>query len=458
MSNIHSFLYRLLLIACLVSSAFADTVTLKNGEHLEGTITNESDTEVTIQVKISAGITDERVIPKAQIAKTEKTSPEIEAYKAIAKIQLGTDSMTVTQYDPYIRALEAFMEQYPKSTQAIDVQKVLNAFTEEKKRVEAGQVKLDGTWLSKAEVQREKVQIGGQVAFSYMKSQISAGEYIPALNTFAAMEKSFPGAAVMPDAIDLAQKIVIQLETDVQQAIPNQKARVAEQKKNLVAEGPADRAVMTAAIKKEDEAGDAAVAAAASAGQWPPFLPRNEKSLTALVAKMKTEAPRLGNLPVAKMKQSVELALEAKRNLASADTEGAVEKLKEATELWPANELAQRLTKEAAQDQKTAAASAAAAAAATPIPAKATPQPRQIAPMAAADSTKSPSENAPEGTAKPVTHSTPLPASTPAASAANDDEPFFKSIAGKCVILVVLVGVLIGVNFVVKKRKAQQAG
>ena len=92
---------------------FADTVTLKNGEHLEGKITKETDKDITMAVQVSAGITDERPgVAKAEIEKIEKQRrPEVEAYQAIAAIQLAPTSFAVAQYDPYIRALEEFRRQ-----------------------------------------------------------------------------------------------------------------------------------------------------------------------------------------------------------------------------------------------------------------------------------------------------------------------------------------------------------
>jgi len=54
MSKIHPSITRVLTLAIFVTSAFADTVTLKNGEHLEGKITKESEKDVTIEVRVSA--------------------------------------------------------------------------------------------------------------------------------------------------------------------------------------------------------------------------------------------------------------------------------------------------------------------------------------------------------------------------------------------------------------------
>ena len=54
----------------------ADTVTLKSGEKLDGKILNETDTEVTISVQVSATIKDERVVKREDIATVEKVQPD----------------------------------------------------------------------------------------------------------------------------------------------------------------------------------------------------------------------------------------------------------------------------------------------------------------------------------------------------------------------------------------------
>ncbi|MEP6672973.1 MAG: PTPDL family protein, partial [Chthoniobacter sp.] len=245
---------RVLALVMFVGTAFADTMTLKNGEHLEGKITKETDKDVTIDVQVSAGIVDERVVLRADIEKMDKMSPELVAYQALTRIQLQPNSLPAAQYDQYIAALDAYVQQYPNSSQTADVRKILSAFRAEQTRVEGGEVKLNGNWLDKEQVQKEKVQINGQLAFNYMKGESAAGDYVDALNAFAALEKTYPGASVMPDAIELARKIIPALQTELERAIPEQKAIKLQREKGAKTAGPAQRAQILAAIKQEDAA------------------------------------------------------------------------------------------------------------------------------------------------------------------------------------------------------------
>ena len=211
MSSARPILASVLSLALLAEATLADTVFLKSGEKIEGRIIKETPEELTVAVKVSASIIDERVIKRAEVDRVDKVSPDIIAYKSIGTIQTGANSMAASQYDSRLMALDGFLKQYPKSTYVTDVQKALDEFVAEKKRVEAGEVKLRGQWLSKAEVEKEKVQIHGMLAYEHMKAQSAANDGIGALNTFGVIEKSYAGSQTYPESVDLARQIVASL-------------------------------------------------------------------------------------------------------------------------------------------------------------------------------------------------------------------------------------------------------
>ena len=360
-----------ILLACLSASGFADSVTLKNGEKIDGKITSDTATEVVIEEKVSAGVTDSRTIPKADIAKIDKEQPDLAAWQALKNVKPGASSLPAASYDAAIRALTGFATEHPASAHAAEAKQALAAFEEEKKRVEAGEVKLSGKWLSKEEAQKERYQINGQVALNYMREQSTRGDLIGALNSFEILEKTYPGARVYPDAVELARQILTALRTEIER---RRGALAIDQKQRddgikLAAEP--QKSELIAANKREEAAAEAALAAAQKQGlKWPPMIPRSEKSLTAIGTKISPELQRLTAVDVAKMRQSVQLADKAREALAKRDVESAEPAIKQATELWRANELATRLDADLTEARKTAKA----AAAATPAPA--TPEPK----------------------------------------------------------------------------------
>ena len=346
MSRILPAVFCLVVSALLMGVAFADTITLKSGESVEGKITSETDKAITVEVKISASITDERVVPKSDIANVEKATPDVIAYRAIAGYHLGVDSLALSQYDAPIEALRGFVRQYPDSSRLTSVKTILHSYEDEQARVGRGEVKLNEKWLSKDEAEKEKVQVGAHLAYSYMQSQSAAGDYIGAMTTFNEMEKSFPGAAVMPQAIDFAKQVLPALKASVAKMMANAKAFRVDRAKRMANDGAADRKQVRGAIRQEQANIDAEINAAEKAGNWPPLLLDNEKSVNAVIKHADKEATRLAALPIDKMKQSMQLTYLAKQNLDSGDAKTATENLKQASALWKENELAQRLSKD----------------------------------------------------------------------------------------------------------------
>lgn len=434
MPKISRFSLLLLCLASLAAGARADTIALTSGERIEGRITAETATELTVQIQVSAGITDERVIKKADILKVDRIAADETAYRAIMNLQPGRNSSQPAQYDAPLNALRAFITQYPANPHAAEVQAALNAFQAEKKRVEAGEVKFDGLWLSRQEVVKQRVQIRGNQAFQTMKNANASGDAIGALNAFAFLEKNFSGAKVLPDAIQLAQQILAALKPAAERALGNQKINKAEREQGFADASPADRVELKAADQREQAKADATLAAATAAGQWPPLLANSEKCIAAVLARSATEAKRLETLPVASMRESIRLAQEAQTEFAGKNLDAAAEMLREALTLWPANDLAIRL-----QAQITAA--------------KTPPKPEPAATPPATAATATPAVKHHAVPPAPVTTSAPAPQPPPATTAAAEPappeqapKPFFMTLGGAITIVVVLALLLAGAN------------
>ena len=438
MPKIYRFPLLLLCLASLAAGARADTIALTSGERIEGRITAETATELTVQIQVSAGITDERVIKKADILKVDRIAADETAYRAIMNLQPGRNSSQPAQYDALLNALRAFTTQYPANPHAAEVQAALNAFQAEKKRVEAGEVKFDGLWLSRPEAVKQRVQIGGSQAFQTMKNANASGDAIGALNAYAFLEKNFPGAKVLPDAIQLAQQILAALKPAAERALGNQKINKAERERGFADASPADRVELKAADQREQAKADATLAAATAAGQWPPLLANSEKCIAAVLARSATEAKRLETLPVASMRESIRLTQEAQTEFTGKNLDAAAEMLREALTLWPANDLAIRL-----QAQITAAKT----------PPKSDPASIPAATPPATAATATPAVKHHAATPAPVTIPAPAPQPPPATTATPEPappeqapKPFFMTLGGAITIVVVLALLLAGAN------------
>lgn len=419
------FLLTAVSLLTLAASAFADIVTLKSGEKVEGKITAETDAEITISAKVSAGITDERTIKKADIASMTKDEPDMIAWQPLKALKLGKNSLPVASYDAAINPLKAFAAEFPKSQFAAEAQKIADAYSAEKKRVEAGEAKLDDKWLSKEEAQKERYQINGLVAFNYMKDQ-STRDMVGALNTFDAIEKNFPGARAYPDAVDYVQKMLPALKAQVESRTKALAAQKAEREKSLAALAGLPKTALQDEINRDKAATEAAVSASRKAGyKWDPLSPASEESLRSLASRATTEMQRLAGLQTAKMRASLLAAEKAKAAIEKKDFTAAEAALTQAASDWSANEIATRLRAEL-QSARTAAAA----------------EPAVTEPVAAAP-------------VAPAVVARETPTDESDTVEVEKEKPFLLTIGGAITVVVALIFLLVGINTFKKiKHKA----
>jgi hypothetical protein len=350
----------------------------------------------------------------------------VEAWTPLAGLAPGADSLERDDYVRIASVLQYFVTSFPDSGFASQAKEKLASFAAEQKRVEAGEMKMDGEWLTKEQVLEERVQIGGRILLNRMKRAVAAAQLTEAMGIFDQFAKGFTGSASYPDAIDLARQILPSLKTAVDQRLAQFKRRVEEDKQRLLIAKGSERDQLTAILKNERTTAEATVAAAEKAGvKWLPLQPATERSLTSLASKVTSESARLKGLNTEKMRESVKIAEAATTALAAGDIDGAEKTLREATSAWSDNELAKRL------QPKLADAKKAAAAAKQPAP-KATPTPK---PKPVRDASSSPGEA--------VTEDAPAP-----------ETPIFKKPAFFIGLAIVVAFGVIGAKFLGKSRSA----
>jgi outer membrane protein assembly factor BamD (BamD/ComL family) len=371
------------IIFCLCATLRADTLILKSGDRVEGKILSETDTEVTISVQVTPTIKDERVVKRSEITKIEKVLPDEEAWVPLANLAPGRESLERSEYEHAVGALRYFVSSFPQSSHAAAAKTKLAQFTEELDRVNNGDVKLNGQWLSKEKVHEERVQIAGRVLLKRMQRATDEGQLTDAMAIFDQMEKNFPGAASYPEAVELARRVLPALFTSVDQRQAQLKRHMDDENHRMAASKGTERAQLDALIKRELATTDAAITAMERSGvKWFPLQPANARSLTALASRVSTETPRLNALRVDKMQESVRSSEDAAAALASGNFDAADKALRDASSLWSENELAKRLQVKLTDAKKAAAPGRSA----TPVP-TATPKPRASSSSSAPAST-----------------------------------------------------------------------
>jgi hypothetical protein len=360
----------LLALTCVsfAASLLADTVVLKDGTKIDGRITSETETQITIETK-AGGVVDEQTVKKENVQSVSKATADETAYASLRGIKLGASSLpNPVQYDSYVSALKSFVAKYPDSKHKAEVAKLAEEVEAEQKRVMQGEVKLDGKWISAAEVQRERYQVNAMIAVNYMKDQAARSDGIGAMNTFELLRKQYPGSRGYIEGVDVAKRLVTGLKQQADARLARLPAENAERERAIAAAGT-DRVQLQNEFNLEKQANETAVARAKAQGvKWPPFMPRNEELLKQISTLAVEEASQLTSVDVAKARQSFQLANEARAALDAKNLTAAEEKTRAARDAWGENEIAARLEKEIG-DAKSVASTTTAEAPAESAPA-----------------------------------------------------------------------------------------
>lgn len=196
------------------SPLIADTITLKSGEKLEGKIVSETADSITLEYKLTAKIKDTKTIAKSNVLEIKKLSPsETEiAEKGLRNLIPSADLLTAPEYEAIIQDhLRAFIAKYPGTPEAAEVEKIIATLSEEKAKVAAGQIKVEGKWLDAAVAKRDVYNIDAYRQRMLMKQKALAQSdmrYVEALRAFETLHDKFGASTQYVRAIPEAQEFL----------------------------------------------------------------------------------------------------------------------------------------------------------------------------------------------------------------------------------------------------------
>lgn len=434
---------------------WADAVVLKSGERIEGRIVRESDSEVVIEVQVSASVIDQKTFPKTEVDRVDKDSPAETRWREIEDVKPGANSRSLEGYDEPIEVLETYLTTYPDGPHNDIVKERLEQFKTERNRVRDGEMKINSQWLSAEQVEKEKYQINAMLLFERMKEAEGKNDPVSGLNAFALLERDYPGSRVYPDAVDLAVKLVPSAESEATRRLAILKRDTAAWEKGVKIASEPNRSRLIAAAKAEQAQFDQALAAAEKQGlKWGLLIPRSESSLNKIKTVAAQERKRLASINTEPMRQSLQKLDQAVESIKASQYDKAADELKEASSLWSKNEAIK-----GERELLTQLKSGKPAATPTPQP---TASPRATATRA------TPTPASPSPTASPTATATPT--STPTASPSPTAEevavekvpekevtekPFYLSIP-LALCLVAVTGLLAGITALVDRARARK--
>jgi hypothetical protein len=218
------------LFALISSAGFlqADIVTLKDGKKLEGNILSETPTAVRMRYKLTPKIWDEKDIPRTDIAEIVKQKPEEVEVIELRKLLPTPDLMTAEKYEQLIQdRLRPFVNRYPGTKEAAEVEKMIATAQEEKEKVVAGGMKVEGKWLTPDEAKADSYNIKAYGVLAEIDEKIAAKEYSVALKAFdkiANTRSGYVASVYYPKAVETVLEVLAKYEAQIEQMIKDQPA------------------------------------------------------------------------------------------------------------------------------------------------------------------------------------------------------------------------------------------
>lgn len=323
---------------------WADSVTLKTGEVLQGKVLRETADSVVMEYRFSPTISDERTIARSDIQKIQREQPDAKAFADLQKIEAPATALDGNGYDEIIQGkFQPFLKEFAYSAHTSAVRAKIAAFEKEKQRIEAGEIKLEGRWIAANEVAAEAYQLDARRAYEAMQRQADAADLVGELNAFAEFEKKWPLSAAYPDAVELTRQTLLKLDGLLTHHLRNFPFQ-EEQRKTALQRVPAEqRPHLENAQKRDLENATAAVTASKTAGKFAQYSLLIQTSMVELQTAGRTEYKRLEAINVKPMQQAVADAQLTARQIEQKQLALADASLKNAEASWPQLESLPRL-------------------------------------------------------------------------------------------------------------------
>lgn len=248
-----------LALACSAGFLHADVVTLKDGKKLEGNILSESPTSIRMRYHLTPKIWDEKDIPRSDIAEggIMKQKPEEVELLEVKKYFPTPDLLSAEKYEQLIQdRLRPFLNRYPGTKEAAEVEKMMAEVQEEKEKVVAGGAKLEGKWLTREEAKAESLNIKAYATLTTMKEKADAKDYTGALREFSKLTDPKSGniaSVYYPKAVEQILEVLTKYQSQLEQMIRDQPTLQKMREESLTKLIEPDLTRTKDAIKREQE-------------------------------------------------------------------------------------------------------------------------------------------------------------------------------------------------------------
>ncbi len=316
------------------SSLRADILILKNGDKKEGQILSETPDVVRMHYKLTKTIWDDKDFPRSEIAQIIKQTPQELELVELRKLLPSADLLTADGYEEIITdKLRPFLNKYPGTPEAKEVQDMIDTLQKEKEKVVTGQLKMEGAWLSPEVVKRDDYNIQ---AYKMLRDMRAAAGKDPreALRIFDQMSDSisgFPASVHYVTAVKEAIELLRQYEGIVTRMIADQPILQKQRDDSMKKMVEPQLSALKNAIDRETQTWKATYdAEKKSKVRWPSLYKYDIRSMQDTLRAVITERGKLTLIDLNKLQIQNEALGKALRYIADENVAEAENAMKEA--------------------------------------------------------------------------------------------------------------------------------
>lgn len=238
----------------ICQAAGADTIVLKSGKSIEGSIVREDAENYYIDVNVTKSIKEEKPVAKADVLSIEKDSEDTKAFAAISGLTPTPDLLEEDAYAARIAKIEEFIVAYPDSSFKKPAEKMVEELKGEMEIIAAGGAKIEGLMILPDDYAANAYAFDEEVAAKHIHDAVSRRDFLSALRLFEDYEASFSQAAGRAVVVDKIKQVLAAYGASLSQNLDSFDKRMEMRATGLERMSPEDRAQTQKALDEQHAA------------------------------------------------------------------------------------------------------------------------------------------------------------------------------------------------------------
>jgi DNA-binding Lrp family transcriptional regulator len=237
----------------LMSFSSADTIMLKDGGQIEGTVVREDADNYVVEVQVSGTIRDEKIVPRGDVLRIEKEKADIKAFREIEGLFPAPELLTEEGYESRIAKFGEFLTSHPKSGKAAKVNGMLDALKGELAIIAEGGIKLGDEIVAAQDYEANAYEYDSRIAERRIKGSVARRDFLGALRKFDEYEECFGVSEGRDGLAALMMQVLSAYNTSIEDNLASLDGRLEKRKSGLELMSGEDKANTGRALEEQAE-------------------------------------------------------------------------------------------------------------------------------------------------------------------------------------------------------------